>query len=124
MQFLNALEDRAAAVGGHVVLAEGQDQRIIDAAKDLAGRPSIKVTVLCPSADQGEPHAVLREIGVDVLDPASDPSRGSLADFLLERRKHKGLTPEDAHQAVNDPLYFASLMMLNSIYRAGILTAM
>ena len=75
MQFLNALEDRAAAVGGQVVLAEGQDERIIDAAKDLAGRESIKVTVLCPGADQGEPHAALRDLGVDVLDPASDPLR-------------------------------------------------
>jgi phosphate acetyltransferase len=120
LQFLNALEDRAAAVGGQVVLAEGQDQRIIDAAKDLAGRESIRVTVLCPGADQGEQHAALRNLGVDVLDPTSDPSRGSLADYLLERRQHKGLTPEDAHQAVNDPLYFASLMVATGAADASV----
>ena len=38
MDFLKSLEDRAAAVGGTIALAEGDDPRVMEAAADLAAR--------------------------------------------------------------------------------------
>ena len=54
MGFLERLEARAAAVGGRVVLAEGHDQRVIDAAGELIAGGGCDVTLLCPS-DQRQP---------------------------------------------------------------------
>ncbi|MGD8440687.1 MAG: phosphate acetyltransferase [Holophagae bacterium] len=111
MEFLNALEERARAVGGTVALAEGDDPRVIEAAADLAARNLCRVTVLCPSVGRTARHDDLEHAGVQVLDPLTDPIRDELAAELYERRKHKGLTFEAALENVSDPLYFASLLV-------------
>ena len=111
MEFLEKIEVRAAAVGGRVVLAEGHDPRIIEAAADLASRGVCEVTVLCPADSRNEQHDELAAVGVEVVDPATDPRRDELAEYLLKRREGKGMTGELALQAVEDPLYFASLLV-------------
>ena len=62
-------------------------------------------------AERTTEHESLENAGVEVIDPLADARRESLAEVLHERRKHKGLTEEEALHAVNDPLYFASLLV-------------
>lgn len=120
MGFLERLEARAAAVGGRVALAEGHDQRIIDAAGELMTGGGCEVTLLCP-ADQRQPiHDELADRGVDVADPATDPRREELADLLHARREAKGLTKDAALEAVEDPLYFASLLVATGAADASV----
>jgi len=111
MRFLERLEERAALAGGRIVLPEGDDPRAQEAAKVLAQRRVCRVTVLCPAGRRGPVHDELAALGVEILDPATDPRRERLVAHLLERRRAKGLTEEAAFAAVNDPLYFASLMV-------------
>jgi phosphate acetyltransferase len=111
MGFLEDLPGRARAVGGHVVLVEGDDPRIVEAAGVLARDAIARVTILCPRAAQGEGHEGLRRLGVSVTDPASDPRRGRLFDLLHARRAPKGWTREQTETALADPLYFASLLV-------------
>jgi phosphate acetyltransferase len=120
LEFLKQLEDHAVAVGGRVVLAEGQDPRIIEAAGELATRQAINVTVLCPKDERRGDHDDLEGRGVAVRDPASDPDRDALVSYLLERRAHKGLSEADAHAAVTDPLYFASLLVATDAADASV----
>ncbi len=111
MAFLDELLGRARAVAGHVVLVEGDDPRIIAAAESLRRDEICRVTVLCPENRRTEAHARLAELGVEVTDPATDPRRGQAVDLLFARRGPKGWTREQAEGAVNDPLYFASLLV-------------
>jgi len=111
MSFLDSLPDRARAVHGHVVLVEGDDPRIIEAARTLREQDITKVTALCPTAKQGEAHARLRDLGVIVIDTATDPRHAKLADLLHARRAPKGWTREQSEAALADPLYFASLLV-------------
>jgi phosphate acetyltransferase len=111
MDFLHAVEERAAAVGGTIALAEGDDPRVVEAAADLAARGLCTVVLVCPAAGRTEAHDRLEASGVEVIDPLTDPVRDELAALLHERRKHKGLTPEAALETVADPLYFASLLV-------------
>ena len=111
MQFLDELEARAASLGGRVALAEGDDPRVIEAALTLAESGGCKVTLLCPASSREEAHDDLERRGVEVTDPAEDPRRDELAVFLHERRAHKGMSSEEARQAVLDPLYFSSLLV-------------
>jgi len=46
--FLERLEARAAAVGGRVALAEGHDERIVEAAGELIAGGGCEVTLICP----------------------------------------------------------------------------
>ena len=111
VEFLDQIAVRAAAVGGRVVLAEGHDDRIVEAAAELASRALCGVTVLCPEADRKPAHDDLASAGVEVTDPVTDGRRASLAEHLFERRAHKGLSLEKAQAVVEDPLYFASLLV-------------
>jgi phosphate acetyltransferase len=109
--FLDELPGKARAVAGHVVLAEGFDPRIVEAARELRAQEICRVTALCPKAQQGSAHAELRSAGVEVVDPATDGRRRALADRLFARREAKGWTREQAAAALDDPLYYSSMLV-------------
>ena len=120
MGFIERLEARAVAVGGRVVLAEGHDERIIDAAGELVAGGGCDVTLVCPRDQRQTIHDDLAERGVDIADPSADPRREELADYLHGRRAAKGMSREDALAAVEDPLYFASLMVATGAADASV----
>ena len=120
MEFLEKLEARAASVGGRIVLAEGHDPRAIEAAAELAAKNVCSVVLVCPAAARGSAHTDLEANGVEVADPATDPRSGRLAELLHQRRAHKGLTPDEARVAVEDPLYFSSLLVASGEADASI----
>ena len=120
MGFLDRLDARAAAVGGRVVLAGGHDPRVIEAAGELVGNPAYGVTLLCPGDARGDAQEELEDRGVEVVDPATDPRRSDLAAFLYGRRAHKGLTEDEAFSVVEDPLYFASLLVATGAADASV----
>ncbi len=111
MDFIAKLEARARAATGTIVLAEGDDQRAIDAAKALVQRKLCSVAVICPGSQRSAAHAELERLGVEVIDPAADGRRERLAGLLHRRREKKGMTAEAALAAIADPLYYASLMV-------------
>jgi phosphate acetyltransferase len=102
---------RARAINGHVVLVEGDDPRIVEAAGALRRQEVAKVTILCPAAKRGAEHEKLASSGVTVTDPASDARRSKLFDLLYARRAPKGWTKEQTDTALTDPLYFGSLLV-------------
>ena len=111
MGFLEEVPGRARAVNGHVVLVEGDDPRIVEAAGVLRQEQVAKVTILCPAAKRSAEHEKLVSRGVTVTDPASDARRGKLFDLLFARRAPKGWTKEQTDTALADPLYFGSLLV-------------
>ena len=120
MRFLEDLEARAASVGGRVALAEGHDPRVIDAAGELVAVDGCELTLLCPVDKRQPAHDELAGRGVDVADPATDSRREELARYLYQRRATKGLTEDEALSAVEDPLYFASLMVATGAADASV----
>ncbi len=120
MDFLENLAARAARVGGRVVLAEGHDPRIIEAARQLVSMGPYGVTILCPESEQRDDHGELAAAGVEVADPATDPRRHELARHLHARREAKGLTLDGALEAVADPLYFSSLLVATGAADASV----
>ena len=120
MGFIEQLAARAAAIGGRVVLAEGHDERIVDAAGELVAGGGCEVTLVC-RGDQRQPiHDELAGRGVDIADPTADSRREDLADHLHGRRAAKGMSRQEALAAVEDPLYFASLMVATGAADASV----
>jgi len=120
VDFFENLAARAAGVGGRVVLAEGHDPRIIEAARQLISSGPYGVTILCPEGERRDEHADLVAAGVEVADPATDPRREELAGHLHTRRAAKGLTLDGALEAVADPLYFSSLLVATGAADASV----
>jgi phosphate acetyltransferase len=111
MAFLETLEQRAAAVGGTIALAEGDDPRVVEAAMTLASRGLCRVIAVCPAANRQDRHSKLETAGAEVIDPATDHRREALVALLHQRRADKGLTEDEAERLVKDPLYFVSLLV-------------
>ena len=109
--FLERLAGRAADAGGRVVLAEGHDPRVVEAAAALVAGGGCDVTLICPGAQRQAVHDELAGHGVEIVDPLTDPRREELARHLHVRRADKGMSESRALEAIEDPLYFASLLV-------------
>lgn len=100
---------KAKAAKKRIVLPEGKDCRVVQAAKELSLREITDVVLLASETEVR--GAKLSK--VEVIDPAKSPKREEYAGQLYELRKAKGLTEEQAIQLVADPLYFGVMMVYN-----------
>lgn len=110
MRPLRHILDRARAANRHVVLAEGEDRRIQEAARDAVEQGLARITLL------GDPAVILPALGefgdrITVIDPATSPDLSRYAAHYLDKRRHKGITAAQAIDAAQQPLTFAALMV-------------
>ena len=108
------LHDRARALHKRIALPEGEDPRTVRAAAWLAEHGVVRPILI------GNPEKIRREADalgvalphtVPIVDPAASERRQSYAQALFQKRKHKGMTYEQAGQAVGDVLFFGDLMV-------------
>lgn len=105
MDVLLELRERARRQARRIVFPETQDARVVQAAARLAAE-GLCAPVLVATRGLGSAPA-----GCEVVDPRSDARTEHLAEALFERRKHRGMTPEEARERVLDPLLFAGLLV-------------
>jgi phosphate acetyltransferase len=104
--FADGLLRRARTAARHVVLAEGDDPRIRDAALRLVGERVASVTLL--GTDATASWAVREAPGVAVRIPSADPSLGRVADLLAVRRPAAVSGAASARRLAADPVRFAA----------------
>lgn len=111
--FQKQLLDQARAVGAHIVLPEGDDDRIIEAAGALIEGKVAKLTILGDEADVAKRAERLGVdlAGVDVIDHLNSPLAEEFAADFAELRKKKGVTLEQARETMRDVSYFATMMV-------------
>ncbi len=111
--FEHQLLERARTDKRHIVLPEGDDDRILHAAGRLLRRDVVDLTIL------GEAEAVRRradELGIDltgatILDPRRSELAEQFAAEYVELRGHKGVTLDAARDRILDISYFATMMV-------------
>ncbi len=104
---------RAKSVKRHIVLPEGTDDRILQAAEILLLREVVELTLL------GDPDEISRKIGslglslgeISIIDPGNSELREKYAQAYYELRKHKGISAEMAYDAMADVSYFGTMMV-------------
>lgn len=104
---------KAAAAGKTIVLPEGNDPRVMKAAKIIADRKLAAVKILATPDEAAKAAEGICFCGqdVEIIDWTSSPLLEKLAAALFERRKAKGMTEEDALAAAKKRLYFGNLML-------------
>ena len=113
LMFEYQLIHRAKAQRKHIVLPEGTDERILRAAEILTLRDVADLTLL------GDPDKIKRRAGelglkldgVQIIDPVTSPKRDEYAAVYHQLRKHKGISEQMAHDALEDVSYFGTLMV-------------
>jgi len=111
MTILDNLIQRAQVAPKRIVLTEGEDERILQAAQRLSDDKVAVVTIL-GNADVIAVKASMLGLTlaeVTVIDPITSPLRESLSQLLVELRAKKGMTQEKAHELAGQPLWFANL---------------
>ena len=111
-KLMDSVYVKAIALNKHIVLAEGEETRIIDAAKKIVEKKIARITLI-GRKDVIEQKAGKLE-GIEIIDPATSEKTAVYANLLFELRKAKGMTEEQAEKlAKTNPLYFGALMVKN-----------
>ncbi|GGK71700.1 phosphate acetyltransferase [Amphritea balenae] len=113
MKALNNIFRRATENPKRVVLAEGEDLRIITAAVTATERGIAEITLL---GDVDKINTEAAAAGLDlksisVIDPAESKAIEHYADAFYQLRQHKGMTMGKAVELMQDPLHFAQMMV-------------
>jgi len=113
LMFEYALLERARSQRKRIVLPEGSDDRILQAAGTLLSRSVVDLTIL---GDESEVRARASGLGVDisaatVTSPTDPELRERFAQEYATLRAHKGITIEEARDIVTDVSYFGTMMV-------------
>ncbi|MBN1817021.1 MAG: phosphate acetyltransferase [Sedimentisphaerales bacterium] len=111
--FFETVIERAGQLRKKIVLPEGADRRMIEAAAIIRQRDFADLVVL------GETDAITRqlvELGVPgpeslVQNPACAEKKKEYADQLYALRKSKGMAESQAQELLCDPMYFGTMMV-------------
>lgn len=112
---MKPLWEKARSLQRRVLLVEGEDERVLQAARILADERLVQPSVV---GDSARVRALAERLGlslegIEVRDPAQDPQREALAGQLFELRKAKGMTEEQANRLVlEDVNYYGALLVL------------
>ncbi len=89
MNFVENLEKKAAALSKTIVLCEGEDKRVVEAAAKIVSKGIAKI-ILLGKKDECQklvPEADLS--GVKIVDPSEDENADKYAEILFNARKGK-----------------------------------
>ena len=115
MHLVDQIKAKARTNLQTVVLPEGYDDRMIQAAGQIVADGLAKIVLLGNEATLNAKAAELGVTldGVTILEPVAAPQLDDYVAELVELRKKKGLTAEQARELLTaeDNLYFASMMV-------------
>lgn len=114
MDVILELREKAHRLGQRIVLPEAQDPRVLQAAAILASEG------LCQPVVVEAPGMGAIPSGVESVRPARDSRLDTFAQSLFERRKHKGMTFDDARERMQMPLFFGAALVAAGDCQGGV----
>ena len=112
-EMMRIVFNKAKADPKRIVLSEGEHEKMIRAAYQLA-EEGIARPILLGNAQAiaAKAAALLLNLrGVEVLDPARSDKHEEYLSHLLTLRRRKGVTRREAEELIQRPDYFASVMV-------------
>ncbi|WP_312040097.1 phosphate acetyltransferase [Macrococcoides bohemicum] len=111
-KLLDVLNEKLSGKNVKIVLPEGTDERVLQAAVELHKGDKVSPIVL---GNVEEVQALAENLGlsidgIELMDPSNNELREELIAKFVERRKGKA-TEEQATQMLNDPNYFGTMLV-------------
>ncbi|HLN21004.1 MAG TPA: phosphate acetyltransferase [Bacteroidales bacterium] len=114
MELLEIIKQNARKHNMRIVLPEGYEERNIKAADEAIGDGLARI-ILIGDPDQIAANASkfgLKNISkAKIINPLNHEKKEQYADLMVELRKNKGMTKEEALRLIQDPLYLGVLMI-------------
>jgi len=112
-KFIDEIVSKAKQGYKTIVLPEGEDDRVVEAAKEITEEKIAKVILL------GDEKVIKSKFdikgwsveGIDIINPETSDRLNEYAEIFYELRKEKGVSKEDALKMAQDVNYFGTLMM-------------
>ncbi len=113
MKILDKIRQRARDKQKTIVLPEGDDKRILEAAKIILDENLAKLIILAENENlQEKADAVGLDLSkVEVINPAKSLDLPEFAQKFYELRKAKGITEEQAKEQMLRCVYFGAMMV-------------
>lgn len=113
LMFEYDLIERAKTSKQHIVLPEGEDDRILRSSEILLRRGVVNITLL---GNEQEIRKQIAALGlnldeVNIIDPFQSERYEEYVATYFELRKHKGITEDFARDVMHDVSYFGTMMV-------------
>ena len=108
---VDTIKKKAAARHKKIVLCEGEDPRVVEAAADCIEEGIASIVLLGNAEEIRAKNPGVNLAGVEIIDPVTSPKLGEYAQLLYELRKSKGMTEEQAREQAKDSTFFGALML-------------
>ena len=109
MDIIKNFQQQAGARHKTIVLPEGHEPRVQEAALFLAGNKLVHPILI------GEPrtlHAQNKDLkDIEIQDPSASPHHDEWTQKFYELRKHKNMTPEKAGELLKNPLFYGAFLV-------------
>ncbi|WP_282027822.1 phosphate acetyltransferase [Ruegeria faecimaris] len=118
MKPLRAILGTASASDKIIALSEGDDPRVVEGAVRAVKEDVARIILIGDGAKISallDAHEGFDPTRIDILDPAHSSITTELAEALFNRRKHKGMTLEEAGQQITNRLTFAAMLVHQGI---------
>ena len=113
MELLTQIKNNAISLQKRIVLPEESEIRTLKATEIILKEKLARIILLGNAEQIAE--IVSREgidiTGAEIVDLKKSERRDAYADMMVEIRKSKGLTKEEALKLLNDPLYYGPIMI-------------
>ncbi len=116
MELINRIKQDACKLKKRIVLPEGLEPRTLKAANEVIEEGIAEIILI------GRPEEIIVKANemklvhiskATIIDPDNHENAEHYIDLMVEIRKSKGLTREEAASLIKDPLYLSVLMIKN-----------
>ena len=114
MNLLNKIKENAKIYNQRIILPEGDEERTLKAADIIIEEKIASISligneekIMLNAADYGLKNLKRAKI----INPFDNKKKEAYVELMIDLRKNKGLTREEAEKLIVDPLYLAALMI-------------
>ena len=111
MALLDEIKAKAASLKKTIVLCEGEDKRVVEAAAQITKEGIAKIVLIGNEEEAKRVAPGVDLTGITLVDPLTSEKTAEYAKILYEARKAKGMTEEQAAQQAKDRTMFGALML-------------
>ncbi len=112
MAFIDVIKSKAKADKKRIVLPEGMDRRIWEAAVEIVKDDIADLTVIATEEDVKNNTEGLNLAGINIIDPVRSDKLEKYTADLAELRRMKGMTIDEARELLTtDYVYYACMML-------------
>ncbi len=121
-KLIETIKSKAKTLKRHIVLPDATDERAILAARKITDQAIAKISLIGNEKDVRRKAEESRTHldGIEIVDPERSENLQRYSKSFFELRKLKGITPEQALDAMKRPMFFGAMMVKEGLAHGSV----